>query len=143
MFGGCNEVLMSKLAGVAETGEAVDMETLFCSVSLDIIGKAVFNYPFDSVTKESPIIKVRQALNGSRAQRRESLAAICWPVAGDALCVPKPNSLTLLGAISSLGPTHRRSITCCKRPSTGLSHPFPTGTCLSPTSSSRGFGSSG
>ena len=34
-------------------GEVLDMETLFCSVSLDIIGKAVFNYEFGSV--ESPV----------------------------------------------------------------------------------------
>lgn len=33
------------------------METEFCSVSLDIIGKAVFNYEFGSVTKESPVIQ--------------------------------------------------------------------------------------
>jgi cytochrome P450 len=33
------------------------METEFCSVSLDIIGKAVFNYDFGSVTKESPVIQ--------------------------------------------------------------------------------------
>ena len=36
---------------------AVDMEERFCSVTLDIIGKAVFNYDFGSVTKESPIVK--------------------------------------------------------------------------------------
>jgi cytochrome P450 family 97 subfamily B polypeptide 3 len=35
----------------------VDMEERFCSVTLDIIGKAVFNYDFGSVTKESPIVK--------------------------------------------------------------------------------------
>lgn len=35
----------------------VDMENLFCSVSLDIIGLSVFNYPFGSVTKESPVIQ--------------------------------------------------------------------------------------
>jgi len=35
----------------------VDMEERFCSVSLDIIGKAVFNYDFGSVTQESPIVK--------------------------------------------------------------------------------------
>ena len=29
-----------------QPGKVVDMETLFCSVSLDIIGKAVFNYDF-------------------------------------------------------------------------------------------------
>lgn len=36
---------------------AIDMEERFCSVTLDIIGKAVFNYDFGSVTKESPIVK--------------------------------------------------------------------------------------
>ena len=50
---------MNKLEETAEADISTDMETLFCSVSLDIIGKAVFNYPFDSVTKESPVIKVR------------------------------------------------------------------------------------
>jgi cytochrome P450 len=35
----------------------VDMEERFCSVTLDIIGKAVFNYDFGSVTKESPVVK--------------------------------------------------------------------------------------
>lgn len=40
-----------------EESQIVDMEDLFCSVSLDIIGKAVFNYEFGSVTKGSPVIK--------------------------------------------------------------------------------------
>jgi len=38
-------------------GSKVDMEEKFCSVTLDIIGKAVFNYDFGSVSKESPIVK--------------------------------------------------------------------------------------
>jgi cytochrome P450 len=37
--------------------QVIDMEERFCSVTLDIIGKAVFNYDFGSVTKESPIVK--------------------------------------------------------------------------------------
>jgi len=37
-------------------GTVVDMEERFGSVTLDIIGKAVFNYDFGSVTKQSPII---------------------------------------------------------------------------------------
>jgi hypothetical protein len=49
---------MGKLGELSDGKAETDMETLFCSVSLDIIGKAVFNYPFDSVTKESPVIKV-------------------------------------------------------------------------------------
>lgn len=34
------------------------MEEKFCSVSLDIIGRAVFNYDFGSTNSESPVIKV-------------------------------------------------------------------------------------
>jgi cytochrome P450 len=33
------------------------MEERFCSITLDIIGKSVFNYDFGSVTNESPIVK--------------------------------------------------------------------------------------
>lgn len=49
LFSDCSGVLVSKLDDVAAKGEVVDMETLFCSVSLDIIGKAVFNYDFGCV----------------------------------------------------------------------------------------------
>lgn len=41
----------------AKADKVVDMEERFCSVTLDIIGKAVFNYDFGSVTNESPIVK--------------------------------------------------------------------------------------
>jgi len=49
------EILCADLA--KKEGTVVDMEERFCSVTLDIIGKAVFNYDFGSVTKESPIVK--------------------------------------------------------------------------------------
>jgi cytochrome P450 len=49
------EILCDNLA--TKDGQVVDMEERFCSVTLDIIGKAVFNYDFGSVTKESPIVK--------------------------------------------------------------------------------------
>eukprot|EP00529_Nitzschia_sp_RCC80_P009834 CAMPEP_0113452436 /NCGR_PEP_ID=MMETSP0014_2-20120614/6845_1 /TAXON_ID=2857 /ORGANISM="Nitzschia sp." /LENGTH=774 /DNA_ID=CAMNT_0000343807 /DNA_START=329 /DNA_END=2653 /DNA_ORIENTATION=+ /assembly_acc=CAM_ASM_000159 len=51
------EILSNDLEMKSQKGEIVDMEERFCSVTLDIIGKAVFNYDFGSVTKESPIIK--------------------------------------------------------------------------------------
>lgn len=38
----------------------LDMESEFLSLSLDIIGLAVFNYDFGSITQESPIIQVIQ-----------------------------------------------------------------------------------
>ncbi|CAM9622696.1 unnamed protein product, partial [Laminaria digitata] len=57
VFADCNGVLIGKLEGVAERGEVIEMESNFCSVSLDIIGKAIFNYEFGSVTNESPVIQ--------------------------------------------------------------------------------------
>lgn len=57
LFSHCTGPLISVLEGAADTRQVVDMEALFCSVSLDIIGLSVFNYQFGSVTKESPIIK--------------------------------------------------------------------------------------
>jgi cytochrome P450 family 97 subfamily B polypeptide 3 len=56
-FASCNRPLLDKLSVAASKGETINMETEFCSVSLDIIGKAVFNYEFGSVTQESPVIQ--------------------------------------------------------------------------------------
>ena len=57
LFVKCNQPLIEKLAAASRDGAVLNMETEFCSVSLDIIGKAVFNYDFGSVTKESPVVK--------------------------------------------------------------------------------------
>jgi cytochrome P450 len=53
----CNVPLINKLEAACDSEVTLDMETEFCSVALDIIGKAVFNYEFGSVTKESPVIQ--------------------------------------------------------------------------------------
>ena len=49
--------MVDKLENAANSGGVLNMETEFCSVALDIIGKAVFNYEFGSVTKERPVIE--------------------------------------------------------------------------------------
>lgn len=41
----------------AATGKVVDVEERFGSLALDIIGKSIFNYDFDSTTNESPVVK--------------------------------------------------------------------------------------
>ena len=53
LFGHCSGELVRNLDAAA-AGAAVDMEERFCSVSLDIIGLAVFNYDFGSVTRNLP-----------------------------------------------------------------------------------------
>lgn len=50
-------ILVHDLDTKAAAREIVDLEERFCSVTLDIIGKAVFDYDFGSVTNESPVVK--------------------------------------------------------------------------------------
>lgn len=57
LFADRAEILSNDLVKKSEAKAVVDMEERFCSVTLDIIGKAVFNYDFGSVTKESPVVK--------------------------------------------------------------------------------------
>lgn len=57
MFADRAQILVDDLKPKSATKQVVDLEERFCSVTLDIIGKAVFDYDFGSVTKESPIVK--------------------------------------------------------------------------------------
>jgi len=57
LFGDCAERLIDDLEVKAKQNLTVDMEERFCSVTLDIIGKSVFNFDFGSTTKESPVVK--------------------------------------------------------------------------------------
>jgi len=43
---------------VARSGESIDMEACFSQLTLNVIGKAVFNYDFDALTTSSPVIQV-------------------------------------------------------------------------------------
>mmetsp|Transcript_27922 Transcript_27922/g.34457 ORF Transcript_27922/g.34457 Transcript_27922/m.34457 type:complete len:627 (+) Transcript_27922:180-2060(+) len=77
LFGYCNGPLVTSLNKLAEKDGKVEMEEKFCSVALDIIGKSVFNYEFDSVTTESPVIKaVYRAL--VEAEHRSMTPAPYW-----------------------------------------------------------------
>lgn len=78
LFGYCNIPLISSLDKLAASGDGkVEMEEKFCSVALDIIGKSVFNYEFNSVTKESPVVKaVYRAL--VEAEHRSMTPAPYW-----------------------------------------------------------------
>ena len=44
-----------------QAGTSVEMENFFSRLTLDIIGKAVFNYDFDSLTHDDPVIQVGPA----------------------------------------------------------------------------------
>ncbi len=58
MFGECTLHGVSNLQKQSMHGKPVEMENFFSRLALDIIGKAVFNYEFDSLTTDDPVIKV-------------------------------------------------------------------------------------
>ena len=57
MFGDCGLHGCNKLQEAAAAGKTVEMENFFSRLALDIIGKAVFNYNFDSLTHDDPVIE--------------------------------------------------------------------------------------
>lgn len=88
-MGECVQVLCDKLE--AKNGTVLDMETEYSSLALDIIGKAVFNYSFDSVTQESPIIKaVYRALK--ETEHRSMAVVPYWKIPGAKVLVPRLRS---------------------------------------------------
>ncbi|GAV77627.1 p450 domain-containing protein, partial [Cephalotus follicularis] len=57
LFGQATNRLCKKLDAAASDGEDVEMESLFSRLTLDIIGKALFNYDFDSLTNDTGIVE--------------------------------------------------------------------------------------
>lgn len=64
VFTDCSERTVAKfeklIEGEHDEGQTIelDLEAEFSSLALDVIGLAVFNYDFGSVTEQSPVIKV-------------------------------------------------------------------------------------
>lgn len=44
-------------ATLPPAGKPIDVEACFSQLTLDVIGKAVFNYDFDSLNKNTPVIQ--------------------------------------------------------------------------------------
>ncbi|KAK7295160.1 hypothetical protein RJT34_18065 [Clitoria ternatea] len=57
LFGQASDRLCKKLDAAASDGDDVEMESLFSRLTLDIIGKAVFNYDFDSLSNDTGIVE--------------------------------------------------------------------------------------
>ena len=81
MFGTCTQRLVSKLDKVAGSDTVINMEENWNSCSLDIIGKAIFNYDFGSVDKLSPVVEA--ALCALReAEHRSTFYFPYWKIPG-------------------------------------------------------------
>jgi carotene epsilon-monooxygenase len=74
VFCKCAERLVEKLQADALNGNAVNMEEKFSQLTLDVIGLSVFNYNFDSLTTDSPVIDaVYTALKEAEARSTDLL----------------------------------------------------------------------
>ena len=77
IFNACSSRLCQSLDKTA--GRVVNMEAMYNSVALDIIGKAVFNFDFQSVENTSPIIDAVYGLM-QEAEHRSFFLLPYWKV---------------------------------------------------------------
>ncbi|GIL65093.1 hypothetical protein Vafri_18867 [Volvox africanus] len=88
MFGDCTLHGTSTLDRVVASGESIDMENYFSRLALDIIGKAVFNYDFDSLTHDDPVIQAVYTVL-REAEHRSTAPLAYWNIPGVNVLVPR------------------------------------------------------
>lgn len=86
IFADCALKLCSKLNRME--GQVIDMETEYNSLALDIVGKSVFNYDFDSVSTESPVIKAVYRIL-LETEHRSMMFIPYWKIPGSKKVVPR------------------------------------------------------
>jgi carotene epsilon-monooxygenase len=80
VFAPASDVLAAKLRAAAATGAPIDLEACFSQLTLDIIGKAVFNHDFASLQSSSPVIQaVYTALKETESRATDVLPLWRWP----------------------------------------------------------------
>jgi carotenoid epsilon hydroxylase len=92
VFGPSAVHLSAKLSQAAEQGTAVNMEAAFSQLTLDVIGKAVFNYDFNALQTNSPLIQAVYTSLKETEQRATDLLPY-WKVAPCASLVHRPPML--------------------------------------------------
>jgi cytochrome P450 len=85
VFGPSSQHLADKLAAAAASQQSVNMEACFSQLTLDIIGKAVFNYDFDALNRDSPLIQAVYTSLKETEQRATDLLPL-WKVRRAAEC---------------------------------------------------------
>ncbi|POO01827.1 Cytochrome P450, E-class, group I [Trema orientale] len=111
VFAKCAERLVEKLQPNALDGTAVNMEENFSQLTLDVIGLSVFNYNFDSLAANSPVIEaVYTALKEAEARSTDLLPY--WKV--KALCKIIPRQIKAEKAVTVIRETVEELIAKCK-----------------------------
>lgn len=112
LFGQATDRLCQKLDAAASDGEDVEMESLFSRLTLDIIGKAVFNYDFDSLTNDAGIVEAVYTV--LREAEDRSIAPIpVWEIPIWKDISPKQKKVS--AALKLINDTLDNLIAICKR----------------------------
>ncbi|KAI3880074.1 hypothetical protein MKX03_003895 [Papaver bracteatum] len=112
VFCKCAERLVEKLKTDADNGTPVNMEVKFSQLTLDVIGLAVFNYNFDSLTADSPVIEaVYTALKEAEARSTDLLPY--WKI--DLLRKVIPRQIKAEKAVTVIRQTVEELIAKCKK----------------------------
>ncbi|KAI3900323.1 hypothetical protein MKW92_020869 [Papaver armeniacum] len=112
VFCKCAERLVEELKTDADNGTPVNMEAKFSQLTLDVIGLAVFNYNFDSLTADSPVIEaVYTALKEAEARSTDLLPY--WKI--DLLRKVIPRQIKAEKAVTVIRQTVEELIAKCKK----------------------------
>ncbi|XP_078155673.1 cytochrome P450 superfamily protein isoform X1 [Carex rostrata] len=111
VFAKCAERLVEKLDPYALSGEPVNMEAKFSQLTLDVIGLSLFNYNFDSLTSDSPVIDaVYSALKETELRATDILPY--WKIS--ILCKIIPRQIKAERAVRIIRETVEELIKKCK-----------------------------
>ncbi|XP_020112784.1 protein LUTEIN DEFICIENT 5, chloroplastic isoform X2 [Ananas comosus] len=112
LFGEASNKLCEKLDAAASDGEDVEMESLFSRLTLDIIGKAVFNYEFDSLTHDNGIVEAVYTVL-REAELRSTSPIPTWEIPIWKDISPRQNKVK--AALKLVNDTLTDLISICKR----------------------------
>ncbi|KAJ3689800.1 hypothetical protein LUZ61_018964 [Rhynchospora tenuis] len=111
VFVKCAKRLLEKLNPYALEGKPVNMEAKFSQLTLDVIGLSLFNYNFDSLTSDSPVIDaVYTALKETELRSTDILPY--WKVSF--LCKIVPRQMKAERAVRIIRETVEELIKKCK-----------------------------
>ncbi|KAK3242080.1 hypothetical protein CYMTET_48208 [Cymbomonas tetramitiformis] len=96
----------------AAKGEKVEMENFFSKLGLDIIGKAVFNYDFNSLTNDDPVIQAVYTVL-REAEYRSITILPYWKVPPLRWVVPRQRKVAK--ALDIINETLDRLVARCKK----------------------------
>ncbi|CAI5463951.1 unnamed protein product [Closterium sp. Yama58-4] len=112
LFGECSQQLCDKLERAADKGQVVEMESLFSRMTLDVIGKAVFNYEFNSLQKDTGIVEAVYVTLREAEVRSTSLFPY-WKI--PPLRVVMPSQRKVSDALTLINGTLNALIAECKQ----------------------------